>query len=590
MGWWQSRYRSRCERSGAERSGSVNAGRCQHLFERPLTSRALPFSRQEQICQEFESDVVHVRSILWNLGDGAEKSDGTMEPIMEPEPMVPPVSAGDTNKTNPRRNRVRRFLVALIVLVLFLATAGVVARFMFDESTVRAAMEDARQSAVHADSTSGLGALAQLDRDALWMTEALETGLAELESELERNVRSDESLTVARLTAPDAPEEAVLILDTIPETYPAYSQVAVLRAETEARLEMEREIRIIEHVQGSSTAPVTLLVYNDFQCPACAAFVPVVKEVLEEFPAEVRFQYKHFPLPIHPNAELAARAAEAAGQQGRFFEYHDRLFDQQRRWVQSADPRPLFIEYAEEMELGAERFTAHLDSVTLKRKVEDERRDALALDLVGVPTFFLNGQRMDISTYEEFAADIAAEVERQRSLPQEEVANIEGEYPFSISRTTVEDSVLRIDDGNPRTDESHFRVSWVYEAEREPVNPYISFSVESETGEQVAVGLRGAGSRGVHRQESAVLRLPPLCETIPVEGCIESARFDASVRHRLVVSGWDCQSPTINPLACAEADRVRIATTFSNWFRVTAPAITPTSTPATADPSPASTI
>ena len=82
------------------------------------------------------------------------------------------------------------------------------------------------------------------------------------------------------------------------------------------------------HIKGNPDASVTLVEYSDFQCPACGQFYPYVKEVVEEHGDKLRFEYKHFPLiTIHKNAVPAARAAEAASQQGKFFEMHDKLFE-----------------------------------------------------------------------------------------------------------------------------------------------------------------------------------------------------------------------------------------------------------------------
>jgi len=85
-------------------------------------------------------------------------------------------------------------------------------------------------------------------------------------------------------------------------------------------------IELIENIKGNSNASVTLVEYSDLQCPACAAFQPVVDQLMTDLGDDVKFQYKHFPLPIHQNALSAAIAAEAAGQQSKFFEFHDILF------------------------------------------------------------------------------------------------------------------------------------------------------------------------------------------------------------------------------------------------------------------------
>jgi protein-disulfide isomerase len=169
-------------------------------------------------------------------------------------------------------------------------------------------------------------------------------------------------------------------------------------------------IEIRENIKGSNDAVVTLTEYSDFQCPACASFQPALADVMEQFAGQVKLEYKHFPLPIHTLAIPAARAAEAAGQQGQFFEYHDLLFINQSAWSNSANPTVNFIQYATELGLDVDLFKRHMNSSILRDKVRDEFNEARGLGLTGTPTFFLNGERMTITTYEDFINQIAAAV------------------------------------------------------------------------------------------------------------------------------------------------------------------------------------
>src|SRR5918995_3183988 len=116
-----------------------------------------------------------------------------------------------------------------------------------------------------------------------------------------------------------------------------------------------------DHVRGPEDATVTLVEYGDFQCPYCGEAYPVVHELLERFGAQLRFVFRHMPLPdLHPRAPFAAEAAEAAGAQGRFWEMHDRLFEHQR-------------------ELGDEELRAHADAVGVPdaERFDAELRDGL---------------------------------------------------------------------------------------------------------------------------------------------------------------------------------------------------------------------
>jgi protein-disulfide isomerase len=164
------------------------------------------------------------------------------------------------------------------------------------------------------------------------------------------------------------------------------------------------------HIKGNAESAVTLVEYSDLQCPACAAFQPYVNEVLAAYGDGLRFEYKHFPLPIHPLAEPAARAAEAAGLQGKFFEYADKLFAEQAAWTKSPNPAGLYLSYAEELGLDLDQFKRHLNASLVREKIKAEGQEARDLGVTGTPTFFLNGERMVVESYEDFRAQIEAAV------------------------------------------------------------------------------------------------------------------------------------------------------------------------------------
>lgn len=165
-----------------------------------------------------------------------------------------------------------------------------------------------------------------------------------------------------------------------------------------------------ENVKGNPDAAVTLTEYSDLQCPACASFVPAIDEVMAQYGENIRFEYKHFPLPINSFAQQAAVAAEAAGQQGKFFEYHDALFENQQIWATSPTPTVLFVQYAEELELDIPQFRRQMKSSVLQDKVRAEMSAGRDLGITGTPTFFLNGERMEIETFQGFIEQIALAV------------------------------------------------------------------------------------------------------------------------------------------------------------------------------------
>jgi protein-disulfide isomerase len=164
---------------------------------------------------------------------------------------------------------------------------------------------------------------------------------------------------------------------------------------------------ITENIKGNPEAAVVLTEYSDFQCPACGQFYPIIKTLVETYGDDLAFEYKHFPLiTIHPFAVPAAKAAEAAGQQGKFFEMHDKLFENQQAWSRAGNPRPFFDQYAEEIDLDMALFKQHYGASLLEDKVIAEYEEARELGLTGTPSFFLNGERLQYNTFEEFMVAI----------------------------------------------------------------------------------------------------------------------------------------------------------------------------------------
>lgn len=150
---------------------------------------------------------------------------------------------------------------------------------------------------------------------------------------------------------------------------------------------------------GPASASVTLVEYSDFQCPACAAFAPVLKQLFQEpeLEGKIRLVYRHFPLTnIHKNAELAARAAQAAAVQGKFWEMHDLLFTNQTKWsvLSSEGARGAFTTYAKDLGMDADQFSRDLDSDSVKDRVTADSDGGLASGVNSTPSFFLNGSRM----------------------------------------------------------------------------------------------------------------------------------------------------------------------------------------------------
>jgi protein-disulfide isomerase len=144
-----------------------------------------------------------------------------------------------------------------------------------------------------------------------------------------------------------------------------------------------------DHIRGSRDAPVTLVEYGDFECPYCGQAEEIVRRLLSEFGDELRYVFRHLPLTdVHPHAQLAAEAAEAANAQDHFWEMYDLLFAHQ----DALTPKDL-VAYAQELSLDVDRFTDELRKRVWAPRVAEDVVDADAAGVTGTPTFFINGRR-----------------------------------------------------------------------------------------------------------------------------------------------------------------------------------------------------
>lgn len=160
--------------------------------------------------------------------------------------------------------------------------------------------------------------------------------------------------------------------------------------------------------QTETTAKVTLTEYSDYQCPACALYHPIVDSLKKEFGADLNIEYKYFPLNSHQYAALAARAAEAARNQGKFLEMHYKLFENQRQWANSNNPISSIINYARELNLDMDKFTDELNAAETQQVVMEEKQAGLQLGVNSTPTFYINGEKVEQNprTYDAFKSMI----------------------------------------------------------------------------------------------------------------------------------------------------------------------------------------
>ena len=146
-----------------------------------------------------------------------------------------------------------------------------------------------------------------------------------------------------------------------------------------------------DHAQGLVDARVTLVEYGDFECPDCGRAYPVLKAVRKALGPNLRFVFRHFPLPAsHPHAAAAAEAAEAAGAQGHFWEMHDRLYEHQAALEDDALRR-----HARKAGLDLDRFEREMRAHTYERRVREDLTSGSASHVHGTPALFINGTRYD---------------------------------------------------------------------------------------------------------------------------------------------------------------------------------------------------
>lgn len=158
-----------------------------------------------------------------------------------------------------------------------------------------------------------------------------------------------------------------------------------------------------DHVQGGEDAPRTLVEYGDYECPHCGHAHPIVKRVQKHFGKKLRFVFRNFPLAeMHPHAESAAESAEFAGAQGKFWEMHDALFENQEQLGGA-----LYLKLAQQLGLSPQDLRAAVEKREYLPRVKEDFTGGVRSGVNGTPTFFINGKRHDASfEYEDLVAAI----------------------------------------------------------------------------------------------------------------------------------------------------------------------------------------
>lgn len=160
------------------------------------------------------------------------------------------------------------------------------------------------------------------------------------------------------------------------------------------------------HKIGSDSAKVKLIEFSDFQCPACKAAQPTVDVILNLKNENLQFIYRNFPLPAHLNAKAAANFAEAAGEQGKYWEVHDKLFSTQSDWQSLPNPNEYFLKIGKELNLDEAKLKQALNKNSFADVVQADLNEGNSLGVDATPTFFLNGEKLTLSSFSDLIAAV----------------------------------------------------------------------------------------------------------------------------------------------------------------------------------------
>lgn len=173
------------------------------------------------------------------------------------------------------------------------------------------------------------------------------------------------------------------------------------------------------YFEGTSDAPVTLVEFGDFQCPACRQIFPTVNALVTTYPTQLKIVFREYPLQQHKNARPASRAAEAAGLQGKFWDMHTFLYERQQEWATVSDPISEFIEYAKLIGLDIEQFKTDMQGELVEARITQDVNDGDLLRLPGTPTFFVNGTQLETIDQASLEAAINEALARATTQPTE---------------------------------------------------------------------------------------------------------------------------------------------------------------------------
>jgi len=157
-----------------------------------------------------------------------------------------------------------------------------------------------------------------------------------------------------------------------------------------------------KYLDASLSAKVKIAEFGDYECPACIAYHPFITKLLTDFSGKINYTFKNYPLPQHKNAPLASKAVEAAGLQGKYWQMHDKVFENSTNWVSATSPKDIFAGFAKEFSLDAAKFTSDMDSKTIADKIQADTDAGIKTKLTETPTIYINGIKVELDgTYEQ---------------------------------------------------------------------------------------------------------------------------------------------------------------------------------------------
>lgn len=159
---------------------------------------------------------------------------------------------------------------------------------------------------------------------------------------------------------------------------------------------------IADHVFGKVGSKVTLIEYGDFQCPPCASVYPKIKAISEKYSNQLQLVFRNYPITtIHANAKAMAAAAESAGLQGKYWEMHNKIYDNQSSWseLNETDRTSYIINMAKDMSLDINKFKSDMASTSVNKKIDYDLALGKKANVQGTPTIFLDGKLLDANTY-----------------------------------------------------------------------------------------------------------------------------------------------------------------------------------------------